>query len=215
MAEPDTGPVTETDTGPVTEPETEPEPGSVAGGSEPVTGLGPARLTSIVVGVVVTALVVLFAFGRGDQPDGVTQLLGNRTPPVAGSTLDGDSFDGPPFDIDDHRGSWVIVNFFASWCAPCVAEHPELVELEAWGSERGDVELVSVVFQDPPDRVAQFFAERGGTWPVLDNPVVPVAFHVSQIPETFLVSPAGQVLLHVESQISAAEVKRLIEEIEE
>jgi len=172
-------------------------------------GIGPARLTSIAVGIAVAALVVLFAIGRDAPVDEVSQLLGERTPPVAGATLDGGTY-----DIDDDRGSWVLVNFFATWCPPCVAEHPELVELERWGAERGDVELVSVVFNDPADRVAEFFAERGGSWPVIDNPDVPVAFHVAQVPETFLVSPAGQVLLHVESQISADEVKKLIEDFE-
>ena len=176
-------------------------------GPAPSTGLGPARLTSIIVGLVVAALVVLFAVGRDDPANGVSALLGSRTPAVEGEALNGGSF-----DIDDHRGSWVLVNFFATWCPPCVAEHPELVELEAWGVERGDLQLVSVVFNDPPEAVAEFFAERGGSWPVIDNPTVAVDYRVAQVPESFLVSPAGQVILHVEGQLAASEIKQLIEE---
>ena len=204
MADPGPGPdlVVDPPVVPGDPPATEqPTVDDVATAAAPKGGLGPARRASIVVGVVVALLIVLFALGRDEQVDGVSALLGSRTPSVTGPMLDGDAFDGPPYDIDDHRGSWVLVNFFATWCPPCVAEHPDLVELERWGGERGDVELVSVVFNDPPDRVADFFAVRGGGWPVIDNAEVPLAFGVSQIPETFLVSPSGQVVLHVESQI--------------
>ncbi len=177
---------------------------------EPATAVGTprtARTVSIAVGVVLVGLIALLALsGGGDDEDGVSPLLAQRTPEVAGTTLDGQRF-----DIDDHRGSWVLVNFFATWCPPCVAEHPDLVELEAWGAERGDVQLVSVVFNDPPDAVARFFEERGGTWPVLDNPTVAVDYRVSQIPESFLVSPAGQVVVHIEGQLSASEIRRTIE----
>lgn len=179
------------------------EPGAPTTGG----GMGPARLASIVVGILVLALVVLFAIGRDTDGSGSSPLLGTRVPAVTGEVLGG----GGTYDIDDHRGSWVLVNFFGTWCPPCVAEHPELVALQEWGAERGDVELVSVVFNDDPALVQAFFDERGGDWPVIDNPTVPVAFQVAQIPETFLVSPAGQVVSHIQGQTTAAEVQALIE----
>lgn len=167
-----------------------------------------ARRIATSVGVVLIALVALLAFAGGeDEENGVSALLRQRTPAVSGTTLDGQQY-----DIDDHRGSWVLVNFFATWCPGCVNEHPDLVELEKWGADRGDVSLVSVVFNDPVERVEEFFATKGGTWPVLNNPEVPVDFSVAQIPETFLVSPAGQVVLHVEGEVSASELIRFIEE---
>ncbi|MEM9564376.1 MAG: TlpA disulfide reductase family protein [Actinomycetota bacterium] len=182
------------------------EPADGAPATPPPSGMGPARVTSIVVGVVVAGLIVLFAFGRDEQGPEASDLLGARAAPVQGELLDASG----TFDIDDHRGSWVLVNFFATWCPPCVAEHPELVELERWGAER-DLQLVSVVFNDPPDAVARFFDERGGGWPVIDNPTVAVDWRVAQIPESFLVSPSGQVVLHVEGQLAASEIQRVME----
>lgn len=181
----------------------------VTGQMEASSGMGPARITALAVGLVTAALVALFAFGGGgSSDDGVGSLLGTRTPPVEGPLLLGEG----SYDIDDHRGSWVLVNFFATWCPPCVAEHPELVELERWGAERGDLTLVSVVFNDSAELVAEFFAQRGGSWPVIDDPTASVGFKVSQVPESFLVAPSGQVVFHVKGQVTAADVQDLIEE---
>ncbi len=179
---------------------------SSGGPSDVGSSGGPARTISIVVGVTLVALIALLAFAGSGDDDERTSLLLQRTPEVAGIALDGRSF-----DIDNHRGSWVLVNFFATWCPGCVNEHDDLVELERWGGETGDLQLVSVVFNDPVDRVDEFFAQRGGTWPVLNSPSVPVDFQVAQIPETFLVSPAGQVVLHVQGEVSAPDLIRFIE----
>lgn len=164
-----------------------------------------ARSVALAVGAVLVGLVGLLAFANPSDSDEVTALLGGRAPEVEGPTLAGGFY-----DLDDHRGSWVLVNFFATWCPGCVNEHPELVELEAWGRERGDVELVAVVFNDDPAQVEEFFARRGGGWPVLNNPEVPVKYGVSLIPETFLVSPAGQIVLHIEGEVVASEIMGLI-----
>ncbi|MEM7275050.1 MAG: TlpA disulfide reductase family protein [Actinomycetota bacterium] len=173
----------------------------------PPAGTGPARKAAIVVGVFLVALVALFAFAPDDDDEGgVSALLRQRAPEVSGVAIDGRTF-----DIDDHRGSWVLVNFFATWCPGCVNEHPDLVDLERWGAENGQLTLVSVVFNDPVPAVDAFFEQRGGTWPVLNSPEVPVEFQVVQIPETFLVSPAGQVVMHIEGEVRATEIVRFIE----
>lgn len=176
---------------------------SAAAGSES----GTARKISIAVGVVLVGLIGLLAFSGGgdDSGNGSSPLLQQRTPSVAGTTLSGEQF-----DIDDHRGSWVLVNFFATWCPPCVIEHPELVALEQWGEEN-NLELVSIVFNDPAERVETFFAERGGTWPVLNEPSIPIDFSVAQVPETFIVTPSGQVVLHLTGGVEAAELIDFIE----
>ncbi len=165
-----------------------------------------ARVVALVVGVAVLGLFTLLAFARPPAPDDASALLGGRAPAIQGETIGGGQY-----DLDDHRGSWVLVNFFATWCAGCVNEHPELVELEAWGQTEGNLDLVAVVFNDDPEQVEEFFATRGGGWPVLNNPEVPFDYRVAQIPETFLVSPAGQIVLHIEGEVAASEIVRLIE----
>ncbi|MGH1502270.1 MAG: TlpA family protein disulfide reductase [Acidimicrobiales bacterium] len=168
-----------------------------------------SRIWAVLAGVGVAGFVALLAFGGGDGTDGTTSLLGRRVPEVIGETLDLDEPDTPTgveFDIDDHRGRWVLVNFFATWCPPCIAEHPELVALEEWGDETGELEVVSVVFNDDPGAVAEFFDERGGDWPVLSEASIAVEFQIAQIPESFLVDPSGVVVAHFISGIEASEV---------
>ncbi len=175
-------------------------------------GSGAARKTAIAVGLVVAALIVVLALGGGDDTSETSALIGKRVPAVAGTDLQGDFY-----DIDDRRGQWVVVNFFATWCPPCVAEHPELLATSEWGSARGDVELVSVVFNEPDPRpVRQFFTDRGGDWPVIyGSPRIPIDFQVAQIPETFVVSPRGQVVAHVAGETTQAELQSIIEAFEQ
>lgn len=163
-----------------------------------------ARWTALAVGAVLVALIGVLAFG-GDETDQANVWIGKRVPRVAGPTLDGGTY-----DIDSARGRWVVVNFFATWCGPCIQEHPELVKLEEWGRSTGEAEVVAVVFNDPVDTVKTFFAEKGGGWPVLDNPEIPIEFQVAQVPETFLVSPAGQVVQHYEGGITADEIRSVV-----
>ena len=166
----------------------------------------PARTISTVVGVILVGLIVLFAFSDRATDDSTNRLLGQRVPAIAGETLN-----GGPYDVDEARGRWVLINFFATWCGPCIAEHPELVELESWGADTGQIELVSVVFDDDPQNVADLFDRLGGSWPVMESPETVVAFQLRRVPESFLVSPDGQVVAHFISGIEAAQVREVVE----
>ncbi|MCP4227128.1 MAG: TlpA family protein disulfide reductase [Actinomycetia bacterium] len=164
------------------------------------------RWTALVVGAAVVALIGVLAFGSNDRLNPDNQLLGQRVPEVSGTSLAGGTY-----DIDNARGKWVVVNFFATWCTGCINEHPELVAFDQWATETGQAEVVSIVFNDPPEVVAAFFAENGGDWPVLDDPALPVAFQVAQIPETFIVAPSGHVVRHIRGEVDAETLITFIE----
>lgn len=165
-----------------------------------------ARVTAGVVGVLVLAMVALLAFGApGGEFDRESSLLGKRVPAMTGQAVDGRAY-----DIDDLRGEWVLVNFFGTWCPPCVAEHPELVELETWGEDNTRLSLVSVAFNDRPEDVQQFFDDFGGSWPVLDDANLSVSFEIAQVPESFLIAPSGLVVQHFVGGIRADDVQASI-----
>ena len=111
----------------------------------------------LAVGVAAAVAVLVVVLALGDPQRGTLigrSAVGNPAPAIVGLTLNGDAF-----DLDDHRGRWVVVNFFATWCTGCILEHPELVAF----SERhaaGDAVVVTVAFDDDPDAVRAFFRAR-------------------------------------------------------
>ena len=83
-------------------------------------------------------------------------LIGKVAPALSGETLDGGTF-----DIDDQRGRWVVVNFFATWCGRAVEEHPELVRFDEAHAAAGDATVVSVVY-DPTTSTRSRLLRRAG-----------------------------------------------------
>ena len=167
-----------------------------------------ALLTATAVGVVLAAFIAILATGEpatsrlGDSP-----LLGERAPELAGASL----LTGESFDLDDERGRFVVVNFFATWCEPCRREHPDLVRFDAAHQAAGDARVVSVVFSDEAGDVEQFFEERGGDWPVIDDTsgIVP-SWGVTGVPESYLVDPAGFVVSKIVGGITAQGLEDLL-----
>ena len=170
-----------------------------------------ARNLAIAAAIVLLAFVALLATRKSeDSHQAEAKILGQAVPAVQGTTLD-----GTPYDISTHRGSWVVVNFFAHWCPPCVAEQPELVKFAEEHKAAGDVHLVGVAFQDTEADVRSFFATNGGDWPVLvgDTGAIPLAFGVTKVPESYVISPDGEVVAKFEG-VTQAKLDAVITQFE-
>ena len=173
-----------------------PAPAEVAAGAR--RPRHTARWVAMAVGVVVALLVVALAT-RPPASDVVapSPIVGQPAPEVEGPGLDGSIV-----RLSDLRGRWVVVNFFATWCVPCLREHPELVSF-ADRHPPEEAQVLAVVFDDHPDDVARFFRQRGGDWPVVDDVGAKVDFGVRGIPESFLVGPDGVVRTRLVGGVSA------------
>jgi cytochrome c biogenesis protein CcmG, thiol:disulfide interchange protein DsbE len=172
----------------------------------------PALVITIVLAVVMALLVVLLATRApsGERAED-SPLLRKPAPSIVGTTLDGEAF-----DLADLRGRWTVVNFFATWCVPCVEEHPELGAFQAEHATQGDAALVSVLFADTVVKATAFFEENGGGWPVVvdDEGAVGVDYGVARVPESFLVAPTGIVVERLVGGVTAAQLDDLIAQYE-
>ena len=148
------------------------------------------RLLFLLPVLIVAALVAIFA--RGLDP--------HRDPSALPSALVGKP--APAFDLPDladeaqrldltaFKGQLVAVNFFASWCLPCRAEHPYLKQLNA---ELG-VPVIGIAWKDKPDAARAFLAELGDPYIATgadDSGRTGIDFGITGVPETFLVDGAG------------------------
>ena len=102
---------------------------------------------------------------------------------------------GQSRSLSDYRGQWVIINFWATWCAPCLKEIPELVRFQNKNSARAQV--IGIDFEQTPiDEVQRFVRSLRMNYPVLrigDQPLLPFE-PLKGLPSTFFISPQGAIV---------------------
>ena len=149
-----------------------------------------ARIAAVLVGLLLFGFIAILATSSTDGPTRSSPLISQPAPELTGLAVDGSTF-----DLTAERGRWVVVNFFATSCIPCIREHPELVAFDEAHKAVGDAAVVSVAFSDSSKNVSEFFVENGGDWAVLaeDTGRHAVSYGVAAVPETYLVAPNGVV----------------------
>jgi cytochrome c biogenesis protein CcmG/thiol:disulfide interchange protein DsbE len=111
------------------------------------------------------------------------------------------AFDLPPAapshpalsSADLRQGKPVLLNIFASWCLPCIAEAPMLLDLKKQG-----VEIHAIAIRDKPDDVARFLREHGDPYARIGSDVssrVQISLGSSGVPETFVIDGKGVIRL--------------------
>lgn len=104
------------------------------------------------------------------------------------------TFAGDAWNLADHRGRWVVVNFWATWCNPCLKEIPDLAAFDA---QRKDVDVIGLAYEEieHADMVA-FLKDHPIPYPiaVLDVYSPPADFETPRgLPMTWLIAPDGTV----------------------
>jgi cytochrome c biogenesis protein CcmG, thiol:disulfide interchange protein DsbE len=176
------------------------------------------RVAPIVVGGVALLLAALFwvlvvAEPRlGDDDDGSSPLIGRVAPAATGELAD-----GSPFALSRRKGSWVVLNFFTHNCVPCIREHPELIAFVDQQRSLGaqGAEFYTIVRDSTQQQVDEFFAERGGDWPIVYDPRFEFAngFGVALVPETWIIDDTGVVRARLITEVTAEGLGTLIRDL--
>ena len=152
-------------------------------------------------------LAVLFAgYALHHDPHvNPSALVGQPLPDLTLAALK----DGAPRRLRTDATPATLVNFFASWCAPCAEEHPALMGLRAEG-----VRIIGVAYKDRPENTRGMLARLGDPFAeTLTDPDgrAGVEFGISGVPETFLVGPDGRILAKHTGPMTADDAEALIE----
>lgn len=140
--------------------------------------------------VVLALLAVLFAgYGLKRDPQVIPDtLVGRQMPTLTFPRLDG----GPEQDARAGVEGPVFVNFFGSWCVPCIIEAPALMAMKSQG-----VKIVGVAYKDKEPDARRFLAEHGDPFVAVlmdRDGRKAIEFGVSGAPETFLIDGKGKIL---------------------
>ena len=126
----------------------------------------------------------------------VPMLLGLLlTPAWAADDFELPDLDGQPHSLADYRGDWVVVNYWATWCAPCRKEIPDLSALH---DARSDITVLGLAFEDTSVEDFRTFLEQyPASYPILlvdvyDPPAMLGAPRA--LPTTFLVNTKGEMV---------------------
>ena len=165
------------------------------------------------------ALVVVVAFSFflatrhpiSEATSEPSPLLGKSAPAVNATEIG-----GRHFSLKKDRGKVVVLNFWASWCEPCVVEAPNLSTF-AWQQRHKDVVVVGVVFNDSVSAATSFAAHYGSLYPSVVDPGGAVAnrYGVTSPPTTFVIDAEGRVEATLLGSVTVAQLDRVVKRVEQ
>lgn len=163
---------------------------------------------ALMITVVLVVIVIGFALARQNN----AQPVDGRAPDFNFTT-----FDGQEMSLVDFRGEVVVLNFWASWCGPCIAEAPALQN--TWEKYQGQgVQFVGIAYADNGPKSLEFLVDHGITYfnaPDLGTRISEL-YAIQGVPETFIIDQNGDVAEFIyagvtEEQLTAS-IDRLLQE---
>ena len=130
-----------------------------------------------VVGLVVLVVSVIFYFNQSTNKN-------NSRDEVSNLIFETPDFYNNDLINEDTLGEFYIVNFFASWCKPCLAEHPLLMEMKKKG-----VKIIGINFRDDTENFKEWINEHGNPFEYIlrDDGTIAYEMGLIGVPETFFI----------------------------
>ena len=151
--------------------------------------------------------------------DGAVETIpeADRGEPVE---LSGKLLDGAAWDSASARDEVLVLNVWGSWCAPCVAEAPDLQTV--WGDLQADsapVRFMGIDFREDPARGAAFARKAGITYPSLSDEasggtlILALQGKAPTVPTTLVLDTEGRIAARVSGPVSASTLRGLVDDV--
>lgn len=133
--------------------------------------------------------------------------------PVAAEKVDFTlkDLDGKSVSLSDFRGKWVIVNYWATWCPPCLEEIPDLVGL--YEDNRDSIVVLGIDYEEVNEQYLKEFVESHMiSYPVMQMDPVPVTVlgPVLGLPTSYIISPEGERMARQEGPVTREALEKYI-----
>ena len=157
---------------------------------------GPLRTLLMILAILVAAIAVSFLLqwrdSLLDRLPGLPEAAPSQGAEAPDITLQ--NMDGETVSLSDYRGQPVVLNFWATWCAPCREEMPHLQEAYETHRDAGLV-VVGVNVRETREEAQRFLRELGVDFPVLLDPDLAASerYSVTSLPLTFFIDRDGKI----------------------
>jgi len=161
--------------------------------------------------IVVTLMSVFFlvALRSGDPSRLPSPLIGKPVPQFSLGPIEGLEAGSGVSSADLANGEVTIVNMWASWCGPCIQEHPQLVALK----QQHNVRLIGINYKDEPGAARRFLARHGNPFDSIGADTtgrVAIDWGVYGVPETYVVDGNGRIAVKFIGPLSASAIESQI-----
>lgn len=166
----------------------------------------------LLAGVVLVVAAVAVAISTDDnlgKVPGTIKLTGE----AKAFTLEDVRAGRPPVSLEALRGKPVVLNFFASWCGPCIREMPALQAMAE--RYKGRVHFLGITFNDRREAARGVVERTGVTYPTAFDPSSDLAvdYAVRVMPTTFFIGPDGNLVERKDGEISEVQLGKVIERL--
>lgn len=119
---------------------------------------------------------------------------------------------GKQFKISDYRGKWVVLNYWATWCPPCLEEIPELVNFHDAHKDSNAVVIGIDMEMLKPEFLAQFVEDNFMSYPIVPmTESMPMFDNVDNFPTTYLIDPDGIAVVKHVGAVTGEALEQFIE----
>lgn len=170
----------------------------------------------VVAVIVIAALLVIgsrISQRRIERARTTGQVVAGHMDGQAAPDFELENVNGGKLSLSSLRGKAVVINFWATWCAPCKMEIPWLVELQTKYGSQG-LQIVGIAEDDSgKEKIAAFAKEMGVNYPILqgDENIATMYGNVEGLPTTFYIGRDGRIVDHAAGLVDFDEMEDSIQ----